>query len=321
MTELKWAMLALIIAWAIVWFGMPKFLPVLRNLHFGQAIREEGPQSHLKKSGTPTMGGILIQVGVLVSVIILSILRRSFIWFPLVGLLGFGLIGFVDDFLIVKRRTNDGLRPKQKLVLQFVVAAVMAVVAYLSPAIGSALRLPFTGTEFDLGLFYLPFTFFAIVAMVNAVNLTDGLDGLASGVTAIVCVFFLAASLMLGNEGSTLAAAAVVGACLGFLGHNSNPADVFMGDTGSMALGGIVVALAIMTKLQIFLVIVGLIYVAEALSVVLQVTYFKRTGGKRLFRMTPIHHHFELGGWAETRVVAVFYVVAAVCVAVAFLVF
>lgn len=321
MDLLKTGMIALLVAWAVVWFGMPKFLPLLQRLHFGQAIREEGPQSHLKKSGTPTMGGILIQIGILVSCLIVFFAFGYDIILPLAMTIGFGLIGFIDDFLIVKRHTNEGLKPWQKLLMQFVLALLFAVLAYHHKDIGSEMRIPFTGSSIDFGIFYIPFTFFAIVAMVNAVNLTDGLDGLAAGASAIVTIFFFGASLMLTNLPGAAFSGALMGSCLGFLGHNSNPADVFMGDTGSMALGGGIVALGIITGLQLYLLIAGILFVIEALSVVIQVGYFKISGGKRVFRMAPIHHHYELKGWKETRVVAVFWVVAAISVACAFIAF
>lgn len=319
MDTLKFSIVSLLVAFIIVWLAMPRVLPILHRLHFGQAIREEGPQSHMKKSGTPTMGGLVIQGAVLIAVIIISLFTKKWDFFPLIVMVAFGAIGFIDDFIKVSKKHNLGLRAWQKLVLQFVAALAVALYAAWTPSIGTELVIPFIGTTVDFGIWYVPFTFFAVVAVTNAVNLTDGLDGLASGVTAIVCVFFLAMAVALDQVSTAVFSGAVIGACLGFLRYNSNPAEIFMGDTGSMALGGAVIVMAIITRMQIFVLIAGLLYVIEALSVVIQVGYFKLTHGKRFFKMAPIHHHFELKGWSETRVVTVFWIVTAVFVALAFL--
>ncbi|WP_133965302.1 phospho-N-acetylmuramoyl-pentapeptide-transferase [Eubacterium limosum] len=319
MDTLKISIVSLLVAFIIVWLVMPRVLPILHRLHFGQAIREEGPQSHMKKSGTPTMGGLVIQGAVLIAVIIISLFTKKWDFFPLIVMVAFGAIGFIDDFIKVSKKHNLGLRAWQKLVLQFAAALAIAIYAAWTPAIGTELVVPFMGTTVDFGIWYVPFTFFAVVAVTNAVNLTDGLDGLASGVTAIVCLFFLAMAVALNQVSTAVFSGAVIGACLGFLRYNSNPAEIFMGDTGSMALGGAVIVMAIITRMQIFVLIAGLLYVIEALSVVIQVGYFKLTHGKRFFKMAPIHHHFELKGWSETRVVTVFWIVTAVFVALAFL--
>ena len=319
MDTLKISIVSLLVAFIIVWLVMPRVLPILHRLHFGQAIREEGPQSHMKKSGTPTMGGLVIQGAVLIAVVIISLFTKKWDFFPLIVMVAFGAIGFIDDFIKVSKKHNLGLRAWQKLVLQFVAALAVALYAAWTPAIGTELVIPFMGTTVDFGFWYVPFTFFAVVAVTNAVNLTDGLDGLASGVTAIVCIFFLAMAVALNQVSTAVFSGAVIGACLGFLRYNSNPAEIFMGDTGSMALGGAVIVMAIITRMQIFVLIAGLLYVIEALSVVIQVGYFKLTHGKRFFKMAPIHHHFELKGWSETRVVTVFWIVTAVFVALAFL--
>ena len=319
MTLLKQGMIAFLIAFVAVWIGTKYFLPVLKKWHFGQSIREEGPQSHMKKSGTPTMGGLVIQAGVLVSTLIVALVTHSHFLFPLVVMVVFGTIGFIDDYISIAKKHNLGLKAWQKLVLQFVAALAIALYAGTHPQIGTQLIIPFTHQSVDLGFWYYPLTFFAIVAVTNAVNLTDGLDGLASGVTAFVMFFFTAAAMLSQNTESGIFGAAVIGACFGFLRYNSNPANVFMGDTGSMALGGAVIGIAIMLKMELFVLIAGIVYVAEAGSVLLQVAYFKATGGKRLFRMSPIHHHFELKGWPETRVVTVFWIVTLFWVAVAFL--
>ena len=319
MTLLKQGMIAFLIAFVAVWIGTKYFLPVLKKWHFGQSIREEGPQSHMKKSGTPTMGGLVIQAGVLVSTLIVALVTHSHFLFPLVVMVVFGTIGFIDDYISIAKKHNLGLKAWQKLVLQFVAALAIALYAGTHPQIGTQLIIPFTHQSVDLGFWYYPLTFFAIVAVTNAVNLTDGLDGLASGVTAFVMFFFTAAAMLSQNTESVIFGAAVIGACFGFLRYYSNPANVFMGDTGSMALGGAVIGIAIMLKMELFVLIAGIVYVAEAGSVLLQVAYFKATGGKRLFRMSPIHHHFELKGWPETRVVTVFWIVTLFWVAVAFL--
>ena len=315
----KLGLVGLLISFAVVYYVTPLIIPMLRRLKFGQAIREEGPQSHLAKSGTPTMGGLVIQLGVIIAFILLSLLTRIWDFFPLVVMLYFGCVGFIDDYIKVAQKHNLGLRAWQKIVLQFVGALAIALYAYYCPTIGSTLIVPFMSQPVDFGIWYVPFTVFAIIAIVNAVNLTDGLDGLAAGVTLIVSVFFFVGSMVLSVTATTVFIGGVIGGCLGFLMHNSNPADIFMGDTGSMALGGAVVVMAITTQLQIFLLIAGGLFVIEALSVVIQVGYFKATKGKRFFRMAPIHHHFELGGWSETRVVTAFWVVSVIFVIIAFI--
>ncbi len=319
MTMLRAGLLGLLISFAVVYWVTPHFIPMLKRLKFGQAIREEGPQSHLEKSGTPTMGGLIIQLGILVAFVILSGLTGVWDFFPILVMLYFGGVGFIDDYIKVAKKHNLGLRAWQKIVLQCIGALVITLYAYYSPAIGSELIVPFIGQTVDFGIWYVPFTLIAIVAIVNAVNLTDGLDGLASGVTGIVAIFFFVGSLALPAASTTIFIGAVIGGCLGFLRHNSNPADIFMGDTGSMALGGAVVVMAIITRLQIFLLIAGALFVFEALSVVIQVGYFKATKGKRFFKMAPIHHHFELSGWSETRVVTVFWVATTMFVTIAFI--
>ncbi|MDD2413890.1 MAG: phospho-N-acetylmuramoyl-pentapeptide-transferase [Eubacteriaceae bacterium] len=319
MNTIQIAISALLISFLFVWIVTPRFLPVLHKWHFGQSIREEGPKSHLKKSGTPTMGGLVIQGGVLLAMIIFVCLGKQRVWFPLLVMIVFGAIGFLDDFIKVSQKHNLGLRAWQKLVLQIAAALAIAWYAGHDPAIGTKLMVPFTNQYWDLGLGYYPFTFFAVVAVTNAVNLTDGLDGLAAGVTAFVMIFFMIMAMVFDLEECAAFGGAVVGACLGFLRYNSNPADIFMGDTGSMALGGAVVVIAIMMQMQLFILIAGLLYVIEALSVVIQVGYFKISHGKRVFRMAPIHHHFELKGWSETRVVTVFWIISIIFVCIAFL--
>lgn len=300
----------------IISFGIsvllgPVIIPFLRKLKVGQTERTEGPQSHLKKSGTPTMGGILF----LTSVVITSLLYMK--GYPkilpiLFATLGFGLIGFLDDYIKVVLKRSMGLRPWQKMLGQIIVTAVFAYYLVNYTDVSLAMRIPFMPTQYlDLGIWNIPFLFFVVIATVNGTNFTDGLDGLASSVTVMVATFFTVVAIGTGS-GIEPITCAVVGALLGFLMFNVYPAQVFMGDTGSLALGGFVAATAYLLQMPVFILIVGLIYAVEVVSVVLQVGYFKMTGGKRLFKMAPIHHHFELCGWSETRVVAVFSIVTAV---------
>ncbi|WKY43878.1 phospho-N-acetylmuramoyl-pentapeptide-transferase [Eubacteriaceae bacterium ES2] len=318
---IKSGLLALLSSFLLVYILTPRFIPMLKRLKFGQAIREEGPQSHLAKSGTPTMGGIVIIAGLVISVLVFALLTGMVEVLPVAMVLYFGAIGFVDDYIKVVKKHNLGLRAWQKLVLQFVGALAFSLYAFLSPEIGSLMLIPFSGAIVDMGIMMIPFTFFAIVAVVNAVNLTDGLDGLASGVTLIVAIFFFVIAALIGKTGTAIFIGSVMGALMGFLRYNSNPADIFMGDTGSMALGGAVIGMAIVLQMQWFVLIAGALYVIEALSVLIQVGYFKLTKGKRFFKMAPIHHHFELKGWSETRVVTVFWMVSGLFVTIAFLAF
>lgn len=289
----------------------PVVIPFLRKLKMGQTERVEGVQSHLKKAGTPTMGGVII----LASVIITSLfyVKDNPKIIPVLFLtVGFGLIGFLDDYLKVVMKRSDGLYPKQKMGLQIVVTAIFAYYIVKVAKIPLTLLIPFSdGKYLDLGIFAVPLLFVAVIGTVNGTNFTDGLDGLASSVTVLVATFFtvVAVGTKSGIEPITCA---VVGALMGFLLFNVYPASVFMGDTGSLALGGFVIGAAYMMQMPLFVIIVGLIYVAEVLSVMIQVTYFKVTGGKRFFKMAPIHHHFELCGWSETRVVAVFSIATAI---------
>lgn len=299
-------LLSTFISFITVFFIGPYAIPLLKKVKFGQTIREEGPQSHMVKSGTPTMGGIIIILAmVLTNLIFMK--GRTEILIALLTTLGFGLIGFIDDIIIIVQKRNLGLRAYQKLILQFVLALVIAIYAYNHQNIGSLLQLPFTDRLIDFKYLYIPFTVVFIVGFVNAANLTDGLDGLLSGTTFFTAVFFVIASLYNGYSESALFAGSLVGACLGFLRFNIYPAKVFMGDTGSLALGGALVCLAVFTRMQLFFFIVGALYLVEAFSVIIQVSYFKISHGKRVFRMAPIHHHFELKGWHEKKVVKVFW--------------
>lgn len=301
----------IIISFIITVILGPILIPVLRKMKIGQSIREEGPKTHYKKSGTPTMGGIIMMIGLLITVLTSGILNRD-IYILLLSTFGFGLIGFIDDYIKVVKRRSLGLKPYQKLIGQFILAALLAMYQSNTSMLGTKIIIPFVSNKYlDLGMLYIPFITFVVVGTVNSVNLTDGLDGLATGVTLIVLSFFGLVSLNWGMNSASIFSAALTGACLGFLVYNAYPAKVFMGDTGSMALGGAVSALAILLNLPLVIPIVGGIYLVEALSVIIQVISYKLTG-KRVFLMSPLHHHFEQKGWSETRVVAVFWIVTVV---------
>lgn len=288
----------------------PVVIPILRRLKMGQTEREDGVKSHLKKAGTPTMGGVII-LGSIVLTSVLYIKDYPKIIPILFVTLGFGLIGFLDDYLKVVMKRSDGLFPKQKMGLQILVTAVFAFYMVKTETPMGWL-IPFSGGEYvDWGWLSVPLMFIVIIGTVNGVNFTDGLDGLASSVTVLVATFFTVVAIGT-KSGIEPITCAVVGALLGFLLFNVYPASVFMGDTGSLALGGFVASTAYMLQMPFFIVIVGLIYLIEVLSVMIQVAYFKKTGGKRIFKMAPIHHHFELCGWSETRVVAVFSIITAI---------
>lgn len=289
----------------------PVVIPFLRKLKMGQTEREDGVKSHLKKAGTPTMGGVIILASIVVTAL-LYVKDYPKIIPILFVTLGFGLIGFLDDYLKVVMKRSDGLYPKQKFGLQILVTAVFAYYIIKFTDVPMTILLPFTnGRYWDIGWLAIPVLFVAMLGTVNGVNFTDGLDGLASSVTVLVATFFTVVAIGT-KSGVEPITCAVVGALLGFLLFNVYPASVFMGDTGSLALGGFVASTAYMMQMPIFIIIVGLIYLVEVASVMIQVTYFKKTGGKRFFKMAPIHHHFELCGWSETRVVAVFSIITAI---------
>lgn len=289
----------------------PILIPFLRKLKFGQTEREEGPQSHLKKNGTPTMGGLVILASILLTSLI-YIGKFTEILPVLFMTLGFGLIGFLDDYIKVVKKRSLGLTPLQKMALQFIVTGVFIYYYFKIAGLDTSIKIPFvSGDGFVMPTWlFIIFVFIVVLGTVNGVNFIDGLDGLASGVTVIVATFFTIAALSL-NPSMTPITGAVVGSLLGFLLFNTYPARVFMGDTGSLALGGFVSSIALMLHMPLFIVIIGLIYLVEVLSVILQVGYFKLTHGKRIFKMAPIHHHFELCGYSETQVVAAFSIVTA----------
>ena len=284
----------------------PIMIPKLRQMKFGQNIREEGPESHKKKSGTPTMGGIAIIIAMVVGAVPFTGIDANILFVVLATLL-FGVIGFVDDMLKIVKHQSEGLKPLQKMGMQVLVTAGMIVYIALATPAGTSMIVPFVGLV-DFGGWFYPIAVLAILGTVNGANFTDGLDGLASCVTIVIAGFFTIAAFLMGS-GITPATLSMAGALAAFLCFNCYPAKVFMGDTGSLALGGFAAAAAFILKIPIFLIFAALIYLAEIISVILQVGYFKLTHGKRLFRMAPLHHHFELGGWQETKVVTIFTII------------
>ena len=297
--------LSAIIAFVISAAIGPVLVPYLRKLKLSQTERKEGVASHLKKAGTPTMGGLIFLIPA--AALGIAYAFRNTAVLPVLFLtLAFGAIGFTDDFLKVVKRKSDGLLAWQKLILEFGVTAVFWLLLTRVSGVDLALRIPFTsGRMWNIGILAVPLLFFAVLGTVNGVNFTDGVDGLASCVTVAVAIFFAVSSLLL-KGGIEPLTCAVAGGLMGFLLFNAYPAKVFMGDTGSLALGGFVVGCAYMLHMPLYILIVGGIYLIEIISVMMQVSYFKLTHGKRIFKMTPIHHHFELSGWSETRVVTAF---------------
>ena len=293
-------------------------IPLLKKVKVRQTVREDGPSTHLCKSGTPTMGGIIILLSILLST--LPFLHRFPEGIPVLCVtFGFGLIGFLDDFIKVVLRRSKGLSAFQKFLLQFLLTAGFWYYLYEVRGMDFLMRIPFSnGKSLSLGAFTIPVFFFIVIGTVNGVNLTDGLDGLAASVTMMVAMLWLIVSVFW-HEGLFLVTGAVAGALLGFLLFNVHPASVFMGDTGSLALGGFVAACAYLMDLPLLLPLIGIVYVIEVLSVIVQVVYFKVSGGKRLLKMAPLHHHFELCGWEETRIVALFTIMTAVMCIVALL--
>ncbi len=290
---------AFLVAFAVAFLLGPLLIPLLRRLKFGQSVRESGPEAHRVKVGTPAMGGILFLAGLTVAVVVLFPGRQSIL--VLVVSLGLGAIGFVDDFLKAVRRKSLGLRAREKLLIQGIIGVVLSVGAQ-ALGVGTAVRVPFTEVFLHLGFFWPFVVVFILVGTANAVNLTDGLDGLAGGLTIIALAFFV----LVGNPDLSRSALALMGGLVGFLWFNLHPAKVFMGDTGSLALGGALAAIAVLSGTELYLPIIGGIFLVETLSVILQVFFF-RWLGRRILRMSPLHHHFELAGWSERRVVVRFW--------------
>lgn len=312
-TDIK-VVLPVIIAFAVCVVLCPILIPFLKRLKFGQYVRSDGPESHLKKSGTPTMGGIVIVLSI--SITSLFFIKDYVEIVPvLFATIGFGIIGFMDDYIKVVMKRSMGLRAWQKLLGQILVTAIFGY--YLVNYTDTKMLIPFSGGLYlDLSYLFIPFLFIVMLGTVNGSNFTDGLDGLESSVTVLIATFFTVVAIGT-KSGLSPITGAVAGSLLAFLLYNVYPAKVFMGDTGSLALGGFVASTAFIMKMPLFLLIVALIYLVEVISVMLQVSYFKLTGGKRIFKMAPIHHHFELMGWSETRVVAVFSIITAILCLVA----
>ena len=309
---------ALVISLVVSLGIYPLVIPFLHKIKFGQSIRQDGPQSHLKKTGTPTMGGCVF---VLVPIIVLAILMPQAlldtkIQIVIISYVGYSLIGFIDDFLIVVKKNNDGLSPSAKFLLQLILAVIIFFMYRNVSSTG--ILIPFTHVEIDLGWFYFALILIMFTAESNAVNLTDGLDGLSSGCVLIALAPFILFSILQGEYGLGVFLMAVFGSLLAYLKNNFFPAKIFMGDTGSLALGGLLAAVAMVLKQEILLVVIGGMFVLEVLSVIIQVTSFKLTG-KRVFRMAPLHHHFELGGMNEKQVVLMFWCIEAVFAIVGYL--
>lgn len=304
-----------IVAFVLVMAVMPKSIQYLKKLKFGQIEREEGLESHKAKGGTPTMGGIVF---ILCAVLVVYILNFSFFQNPYINLLtfafvGYGLIGFLDDYLIVVRKTNEGLKPIYKYALQSVMAIAFYMLAkYFIPDFDTSISIPLLHMNVDLGWFYPVLVYIMFTAESNAVNLTDGLDGLATGLSMIATSVFVIFAIMNKNYEIAIYAMIIVGALLGFMYFNYHPARIFMGDTGSLALGGMLAALAVLTNQELLLILIGGVFLMETLSVVIQVISFK-TRGKRVFKMAPIHHHFEMLGWTEQQVVISFWFLGFIC--------
>ncbi len=307
--DLKVILITIFTAFVIAFIVGLIMIPLLRKYNIGQLIRDDGPQEHLKKEGTPTLGGLMILVSLLATVVIFVPLSFN-IKILLIATFGFALLGFLDDVLIIARKDNNGISAKQKFGGQIVIAIILCIFLYLQN-FDQNVYIPGTSLGIDFGWFYWPFIIFWIVGFVNAVNLTDGLDGLLAGSSIISFLAYLVISVFTTQYDITIFTAAMIGALVGFLIFNRHPAKIFMGDTGSLAIGGALVTVAILTKTELLLIIIGGLYVIETLSVIIQVYFFQRKG-RRVFKMSPIHHHFELSGWSEWKVVLVFWGVSLV---------
>lgn len=321
--------LALLLSLLISLYIGPKFIRFLRKIQkFGQPIRIDGPESHFSKAGTPTMGGMMILGSTLISTLMLANLANPYIWICLFVLISFGILGFMDDYAKISKNHYHGISGKTKLIIQFIVSIIVFAAIYhcAKEEYATCIAFPFfKHLLLDLGYFYIPFTMVVIIGSSNAVNLTDGLDGLAVGTITIAIASFAIIAYLVGNSiyshylqiiyvphvgELTVLCGAIIGSSLGFLWYNSQPAEIFMGDTGSLALGGVIGTISVITKHELVLFIIGGVFVIETLSVIIQVYYFKRTKGKRIFLMAPLHHHFEKKGWAESKVVIRFWILA-----------
>nr|WP_282580176.1 phospho-N-acetylmuramoyl-pentapeptide-transferase [Natroniella sulfidigena] len=284
----------------------PIMISWFKKLEFGQQIRNLGPQSHLEKAGIPTMGGVIIILSVVISTLVFAEINMK-VMLALFVTVAYGFLGLLDDSIKIIANRSLGLRAWQKIVGQILVALLLAVVVLGKLNLGTEVLIPFLGSTIDLGILYIPFILIVVIGTSNAVNLTDGLDGLAAGVTIIVTITYAYMTFQFGAYELAIFTTAIAGACLGFSWFNTHPAQVFMGDTGSLALGGALAAIAVLTRTQFFLLIIGGVYVIEALSVMIQVSFYKLTG-RRVFKMSPIHHHFELKGWEESKIVVRFWI-------------
>ena len=303
---------AFVISLAVCLVIGPVLIPALQRLKFGQSVRDDGPERHLKKQGTPTMGGVMFFFSLILGTIFLAG-DVHMTYFLLVCALGFGLIGFIDDYIKIVKKRSLGLTAKQKIIGQLALSVLIGFVAVHMLQVSTEVIIPVLGWSVDFGILYIPFLIFLLVGTTNAVNLTDGLDGLASGVTLIVALGYTLIGVLQGQTAVVVFGAALVGSCMGFLVFNHHPAKIFMGDTGSLLLGGAVAGLAIMTKTELLLPLIGIVYVSEVVSDIIQVGVYKWKK-VRVFKMAPLHHHFELCGWSETKVVRVFWAVSAVAV-------
>ncbi|ALG49468.1 phospho-N-acetylmuramoyl-pentapeptide-transferase [Clostridium perfringens] len=307
--------MAIVISFIVASILGPIIIPLLHKLKFGQNIRQEGPKSHLKKAGTPTIGGLIFIFATIITMFIMVGNPTDEAMIALYSFVGFGFVGFLDDLLKIIKKKNEGLTSGQKMILLLIVSGFLTWYAY--KYIETSINIPFLNGQINFGLFYIPFVMFYFAGVTNAVNLTDGLDGLATSVTVLVTTFLGIISYNLGHISLAIFCVALAGALLAFLRFNAFPARVFMGDTGSLALGGAVAMVALILKMPLILVLIGIIYVIETLSVILQVASFKLTG-KRIFKMAPIHHHFEQLGWSETKIVSVFSIITVVFCFIAF---
>ncbi|SUY34037.1 phospho-N-acetylmuramoyl-pentapeptide-transferase [Clostridium perfringens] len=307
--------MAIVISFIVASILGPIIIPLLHKLKFGQNIRQEGPKSHLKKAGTPTIGGLIFIFATIITMFVMVGNPTDEAMIALYSFVGFGFVGFLDDLLKIIKKKNEGLTSGQKMILLLIISGFLTWYAY--KYIGTSINIPFLNGQINLGLFYIPAAMFYFAGVTNAVNLTDGLDGLATSVTVLVTTFLGIISYNLGHISLSIFCVALAGALLAFLRFNAFPARVFMGDTGSLALGGAVAMVALILKMPLILVLIGIIYVIETLSVILQVASFKLTG-KRIFKMAPIHHHFEQLGWSETKIVSVFSIITVVFCFIAF---
>lgn len=314
------SLIALVLGFGIALLLGPLVIPILHKLKFGQHIRKEGPKSHYKKAGTPTMGGIIFIFATVIATIIMTRSVSDEAMIALYSFVAFGFVGFLDDILKIIHKDNLGLKASQKMILLLIISFALSYYGYKSNSIGTKILVPFGNIAWDLKALYVPFVIFYYASFTNAVNLTDGLDGLATSVTILVVTFLALVSFGMGHYSLAIFSLILVGALLGFLKYNAYPARIFMGDTGSLALGGAIAAIGMILKIELLLVIVGGIYVIETASVVLQIASFKLTG-KRIFKMAPIHHHFEKCGWSEIKIVTIFSIITVIFCIIGFLSF